>query len=195
VQWEVAEPERYLASDEIIDGDNPRIVELAAELRARHPGEVAYARAAFEHVRDQVAHSYDAEDPRVSITASETLEHGVGLCYAKSHLLAALLRTQGIPAGLCYQRLTDDGSSFVLHGLVAIHLDGSWHRQDPRGNRPGIDAQFSLAEERLAWPVRPELGERDDHQIRATPLPVVITALRSTSDVLTLRDGGLPSEF
>ncbi len=195
MHWEAAEPERYLASDEIIDGDHPRIVELAAELRARQASEVDYARAAFEYVRDGVAHSFDAEDPRMSITASETLTNGVGLCFAKSHLLAALLRTQGIPAGLCYQRLTDDGSDFTLHGLIAIHLDGAWHRQDPRGNRPGVDARFSLGEERLAWPVRPELGERDDRRIRVTPLPSVITALRSTQDVLTFRGGGLPSEF
>ena len=154
-----------------------------------------YARAAFEYVRDGVAHSFDAEDPRMSITASETLTNGVGLCFAKSHLLAALLRTQGIPAGLCYQRLTDDGTDFTLHGLIAIHLDGAWHRQDPRGNRPGVDARFSLGEERLAWPVRSELGERDDRRIRVTPLPSVITALRSTQDVLTFRGGGLPSEF
>lgn len=193
--WEVAEPERYLASDEIVDGDHPRIVALAAELRAGSAGDVEYARAAYEYVRDRVAHSYDAEDPRVSVTASETLTNGAGLCYAKSHLLAALLRTQGIPTGLCYQRLSDGGSGFVLHGMVAVWLDGAWHRQDPRGNRPGIDAQFSLGEERLAWTAQTELGERDDPRIRVTALPSVITALRSTQDVLTLRDGGLPSEI
>ncbi len=171
------------------------MVALAAELRDRHQAEVDYARAAFEYVRDRVAHSFDAADPRVSVSASETLANGVGLCFAKAHLLAALLRTQGIPAGLCYQRLTDDGNGFVLHGLIAVRLDGTWHRQDPRGNRPGIDARFSLGEERLAWPVRPELGERDDRRIRASALPAVITVLRSTRDVLTLRSGGLPSEF
>ncbi|WP_152361429.1 transglutaminase-like domain-containing protein [Microlunatus speluncae] len=193
--WDVRELQRYLVSDEFVDGDHPRVIALAEELRARHPAELDYARAAYEHVRDRIAHSFDAEDPRVSISASETLTNGVGLCYAKAHLLAALLRRQGIPAGLGYQRLTDDGSGFVVHGLVAIHLDGAWHRQDPRGNRPGIDARFSLGEERLAWPVRPELGERDDRRIHETPLPSVITALRSTSDVLTLRHGGLPGEF
>ena len=76
-----------------------------------------------------------------------------------------------------------------------MYLDGAWHRQDPRGNTDTIDARFSIGPERLAWPVRPELGERDHRRIRVTPLPSVITALRSTGNVLTLRGGGLPSEF
>ncbi|MFC7625030.1 transglutaminase family protein [Microlunatus sp. GCM10028923] len=185
----------YLGLDAVIDGDHPRVAGLGAELRAGHPDDHAFARAAFEFVRDEVAHSFDAGDPRVSVTASETLAHGVGLCYAKSHLLAALLRGQGVPTALCYQRLSDDGSSHVVHGLVAIKLDGAWHRQDPRGNTNGIDAQFSLTGERLAWPVRPELGERDDPRLHAAPLPSVITTLRSTDDILRLRHGGLPADF
>src|SRR5690606_9256386 len=162
---------QYLAADEIIDGDHPRIVALSVQLRDRQPGRVGYARAAYEYVRDRIAHSFDVEDPRVSISASETLANGVGLCFAKAHLLAALLRVRGIRTGLCYQRLTDDGTSFVVHGLVAVHLDGAWHRQDPRGNKPGSDAQFSLGDERLAWPVPPALGRRGDPEVRAAARP------------------------
>ncbi|GAB3755446.1 transglutaminase-like domain-containing protein [Microlunatus parietis] len=191
-----AEPSQdYLGLDTVIDGDHPQVAGLGAELRAAHRDDHEFARAAFEYVRDEVAHSFDVGDPRVSVTASETLENRVGLCFAKSHLLAALLRGQGIPAALCYQRLTDDGSSHVVHGLVAIKLDGRWHRQDPRGNTGGIDARFSVTGERLAWPVRPELGERDDPRLHATPLPSVITTLRSTDDILRLRNGGLPGDF
>lgn len=38
--------------------------------------------------------------------------------------LAALLRANGVPAGLCYQRLTvaADGSPYCLHGLNAVYL-------------------------------------------------------------------------
>jgi len=39
----------------------------------------------------------------VTCSASEVLREGTGICFAKSHLLAALLRAVGIPAGLCYQ--------------------------------------------------------------------------------------------
>lgn len=89
-------------------------------------------------------HPEIVEDPRVTISASEVLRERVGLCYAKSHLLAALLRAEGIPAGLCYQRLGNEHDGFALHGLIASCIDGAWHRQDPRGNKPGIDAQFSV---------------------------------------------------
>lgn len=191
-----AEPSQtYLGLDAVIDGDHPRVAGRGAELRRAHPDDHEFARAAYEFVRDEVAHSFDAGDPRVSVTASETLANGVGLCFAKSHLLAALLRGQGIPTALCYQRLTDDGSTYTVHGLVAVHLDGGWHRQDPRGNTGPVDAQFSLTEERLAWPVRPDLGERDDPRLHAAPLPSVITTLRSTDDILRLRHGGLPGDF
>ena len=43
-----------------------------------------------------------------------------GICYAKSHLLAAILRANLFPTGFCYQRLVLDDktdSRFVLHGL------------------------------------------------------------------------------
>ena len=162
-------PEAYLGQDAVVDFGRPEIGDLAGDLRSHHTDDVDFARAAFEHVRDNIRHSWDVQDTRVSISASDTLAHGTGLCFAKAHLLAAILRSQGIPTGFCYQRLTDDGATFMLHGLVAVFLNGNWHRQDPRGNKPGVDAQFSLGEERLAWPVRPELGERDYHRVSTPP--------------------------
>ena len=46
------------------------------------------------------------------------------ICYAKSHLLAGLLRANGIPAAFVYQRLrlNDDGPLFCLHGLNGAYL-------------------------------------------------------------------------
>lgn len=116
-------------------------------------------------------------------------------CQAKSHLLAALLRAEGVPAGLCYQRLATGVGGFVLHGLVAVRLDGRWHRQDPRGNKPGIDAQFSLDGPRLAFTLDPAAGERDYEAVFATPDPGVLAALRATTDVRTLRAAGLPADL
>ncbi|PPK97760.1 transglutaminase superfamily protein [Kineococcus xinjiangensis] len=194
-QLTAVEPSAYLSGDDVVDSGHPAVARLAADLRTRHAEDDAFARGAFEHVRDRIRHSFDADDPRVTVTAPEVLREGVGLCYAKAHLLAALLRAGGVPAGLCYQRLTDDGKTFVVHGLVAVHLHGTWHRQDPRGNEPGLDAQFSLDGERLAWPVRPDLGERDHPVIHVRPHPDVLAALRSTDDIRTLRRGGLPSDL
>lgn len=167
----------FLGADSIIEAGHPEVVALARRLRAERPTDRTFARVAFEWVRDEVAHAGDARDPRVTLSASEVLQERVGLCFAKSHLLAALLRSEGIPTGLCYQRLRTPNGCYVLHGFVAVFLDGRWHRQDPRGNKAGVDAQFSLTGERLAWKVDPALGETDYPDVYASTAPPVVTAL------------------
>ncbi|MDP9827268.1 transglutaminase-like domain-containing protein [Kineosporia succinea] len=166
--------------------------QLAADLREKHPDDESFARAAFEWVRDEIRHSIDARDPRITLTASEVLAEGVGFCYAKSHLLVALLRAQGVPAGFCYQRLTDDGDAFVLHGLISVYLKDGWHRQDPRGNKPGVDARFSLGAERLAFAVGAP-GEIDYPGVHAEPAAAVVSALSGATDALVLANGHLPA--
>lgn len=188
-----ADPSAYLAADDVVRSDDQEIVRLAGQLRAAAPDDTAFARSAYEWVRDQVTHSVDAQDPTVTATATEVLAARTGLCYAKSHLLAALLRAQGIPAGLCYQRLADGSGSHVLHGLVAVHLDGGWHRLDPRGNNANVDAQFSLGRERVAFVADPAEGEVDYPDIMARPASVVLAALRGSDDVLELCRSGLPA--
>lgn len=175
-----ADEHAYLAADETVDHTHPLVRETAARLRAEHPGAPAFARAAYEFVRDAVPHSADSGDPRVTWRASDVLATRNGICHAKSHALVALLRAEGIPAGLCYQRLDD-----VLHGLVALRLPGTnrWARQDPRGNKPGVDAQFSLDREQLARPVRPEKGEYDHPVLYAEPHPLVLRALQRARTV------------
>ena len=195
MKFQALAPANYLAGDEVVDLFPPSIKALASSLRAEHGDDVSFARAAFEYARDGVRHSWDVQDPRVTLSASETLRAGVGLCFAKAHLLAALLRSEGIPTALCYQRLSDDGSSYYVHGLVAIHLQGNWHRQDPRGNKPGVDAQFSLTTEQLAWPVATELGEHDYPQLLVSPYPDVVESLRGATDALALCRRGLPSHL
>lgn len=82
------------------------------------------------------------------------------------------------PCGLCYQKLD------VIHGLVAVRLPGEerWARQDPRGNKPGVDAQFRLDREQLAFPARPECNELDLPVLFAEPHPVVLQCLREAVD-------------
>jgi transglutaminase-like putative cysteine protease len=189
----VSSIESYLGAGAEIESTHPEIVELAADLRRSNPGDEAFARAAFEWVRDEVRHSVDAQDPRVTICATEVLRERVGLCYAKSHLLAALLRAEGIPTGLCYQRLGNEHDGFALHGLIASYIDGAWHREDPRGNKPGIDAQFSLDGERLAYKVNADAGEVDYPTVYPQPAREVIQVLNSADDVLELCRAGLPS--
>jgi len=163
----------YLAADEVIDHGHPLVRETAARLARDAVDSYAYARLAFEFVRDSIPHSQDSGDLRVTWRASDVLEQGTGICYAKAHALAALLRAEDIPTALCYQKFD------VVHGLVAVRFNGAWHRQDPRGNKPGVDAQFSLEGERLAFTPDPESNEMDYPVLYAEPHPAVLGALRA----------------
>ncbi|MEU9339808.1 transglutaminase family protein [Streptomyces sp. NPDC048278] len=172
----------YLAADEAIDHRHPLVRETAARLAAEAEDSYDYARAAYEFVRDAIPHSQDSGDLRVTWRASDVLARRTGICHAKSHALAALLRAEDIPTALCYQRLTHDGGGHVVHGLVAVRFNGAWHRQDPRGNRPDLDARFSLDGERLAWVPDPRSSEMDYPVLYAEPHPVVLGALRAAPD-------------
>ena len=173
----------YLAATLVIDHQTPAVRQRALELAAGSTDPTVVARRCFEWVRDEIKHSSDYELNPVTCAASEVLAAGTGYCYAKSHLLAALLRANGIPAGLCYQRLSIDGAGppFCLHGLVAVELpEVGWYRIDPRGNRTGVDAEFTPPTERLAFPIQIE-GEKNFPEIHAEPLPVVVRVLRATT--------------
>ncbi|MBD2082924.1 transglutaminase family protein [Leptolyngbya sp. FACHB-17] len=175
--------EEYLASTEIIDWQHPEILRLSKTIAAQHQTPRAVAKAGFEWVRDQIRHSYDYRMNPVTCRASDVLLHKTGYCYAKSHLLAALLRSHGIPAGFCYQRLSidDKGAPYCLHGFNAVYLSGvGWYRVDARGNREGVNAQFTPPQEKLAF--KTQLDEEVDFQaILPEPLQVVVDALQSQS--------------
>ncbi|QKW26349.1 transglutaminase family protein [Streptomyces seoulensis] len=175
---------RYLAADEAIDHEHPVVRETAVRLAEGVADSYAYARAAYEFVRDTIPHSQDSGDPRVTWRASDVLRLRTGVCHAKAHALTALLRAEDIPAALCYQRLTHDEEigGHVVHGLVAVRFNGAWHRQDARGGAPGAGARFSLAGERLAFPVDPEANEMDYPVLYAEPHPVVLNALKAAPD-------------
>lgn len=172
----------YLAADEAVDHHHPVVRETAARLAAGVADSYEYARAAYEFVRDAIPHSADSGDLRVPWRASDVLTLRTGVCHAKSHALAALLRAEDIPTALCYQHLIDDGGRRVVHGLVAVRFHGAWHRQDPRGDKPGVDARFSLDGERLAWVPDPAAGEADHPVLYAEPHPAVLAALRAAPD-------------
>ena len=190
----------YLMPTPWIDFDHPEVqAHLAAHPTDGQPEE-AIIREAFEFVRDRVAHSWDIGSRRVTGRASEVLRHREGICYAKAHLLAALLRGRGIPSGLCYQRLTlgdTPESGHCLHALntAYVHSRQKWIRLDARGNKSGIDAQFSLDEERLAFPVRPECGEVDYGVNLADPPPVITRTLEANTDCREMYARHLPAEL
>jgi transglutaminase-like putative cysteine protease len=176
----------YLRPTPIIDWNDPAVLHEARRFDGGSARDVA--RRCFEWVRDEIKHSVDHKIEPVSCAASEVLALGSGLCYAKSHLLAALLRAHSIPAGLCYQRLRldENGASFCLHGLIAVWLpDIGWYRADPRGNRADVDAQFAPPGEHLAFAVQHE-GEADLPEVWPDALPIVVDALRSAESTSAL---------
>lgn len=170
---------QYLESTEYIDWKSPEVMAKARSLADGAESLELIAEKCFVFVRDQIKHSWDYECDPVTCKASDVLRYGTGYCYAKSHLLAALLRANGIPAGLCYQRLTisDDKPPFCLHGLNAVYLERhGWYRIDARGNKTSVAAEFSPPTEHLAFPIVSD-GETDLPEIWAEPIVPVLDVL------------------
>ncbi|MBD2189502.1 transglutaminase-like domain-containing protein [Pseudanabaena mucicola] len=173
--------EKYLKVSEVIDWLHPEIMERAKLIALEFETPMTIAQACFEWVRDEICHSFDYQMNPVTCRASDVLKYKTGYCYAKSHLLAALLRANQIPTGFCYQRLSidDKGAPYSLHGFNALHLpEIGWYRVDARGNKEGINAQFSPPQERLAF--KTQFSEEADFQsILAEPLQIVVEALQA----------------
>lgn len=165
-----------------IQFNTPLIQQQIQAIKSKASSNEERAKIAFEIARDEIHHSFDTKDPIVTINAEDVLSNKEGICFAKAHLLATLLRGMGIPTGFCYQRVLRNGktidSGYALHGLNAIYLEEQgWFRVDPRGNKPGIDSQFSMKEEKLAYPIREELGEIDYPTVYTEPLTAVVKAM------------------
>jgi transglutaminase-like putative cysteine protease len=169
----------FLAASDVVDHPHPSIIKLAADLFGHFPA--ATAKNCFDWVRDNIQHSIDFKREETPYIASDVLAVGTGFCTAKSHLLVALLRTNNIPAGFCYQRLTLDGPNppYCLHGFVAVWLEGQgWYRCDARGNsKPGIQCSFTPGHETLAYPIQ-YAGECIYPEVWAEPWPELIRANR-----------------
>ena len=181
----------YLKKSEVIDYDHKLIVDKCRELRKGTGNEISLIKKVYEFVRDDIDHSGDIGAQEVTCKASEVLEFGHGICCAKAHLFAAMLRFFGIPAGFCYQKLCSSQEGVnrkVLHGLNAVYLKdlNRWIRLDARGNKPVLDAQFSIYEEKIAWPVNRELGEEDNPIIFIEPDPTVVEILKESKDMKEL---------
>ena len=171
---------KYLEKTYIIDYENPYIKILSEKLSLNCKTDVEIAKNCFEYVRDEIRHTGDFKDNITSCKASDVLKHKTGWCYAKSHLLAALLRSNDIPTGFCYQRLScseykDD--IYCLHGLNAIYLkDFGWYKIDARGNKVGVNARFNPPIEELAFELQKD--EYDLPEIYHEPLDVIIEVLK-----------------
>ncbi len=183
----------YLKETDCIDFSNPVIQEKVMKLKQAADSELDYIKKAYEFVRDEIPHSWDIKAQIVSRKASEVLINRTGICWTKSCLLAALLRANDIPAGISYQYLTraaDASDGYIIHALNTVYIDSlkKWIRLDARGNKPGVNAQFSLEEEILAFPARPEFGEkdyRDNHSDLDSRLKEILKTSGSVLDIRT----------
>lgn len=175
----------YLNADDIIDWQTAEILALAKKLAQNKHSKQIIAQTCFEWVRDEIKHSFDYKLNPVTCKASDVLRYRTGYCFAKAHLLVALLRANELPAGLCYQRLSinNSGAPFSLHGLAAVYLEPlGWYRIDPRGNKPGVTADFCPPVEKLAFDIKHH-GEIDIPGIWTSPLPSVADVLQNSRDI------------
>lgn len=187
--FESHKPKDYLNEiPPLVTFHSPLVQEQIEKIQAQTKEPYVKAKLAFEFVRDKIQHSFDIESHFVSITAEETLQNKEGICFAKTHLLAALLRGMHFPTGFCYQKvLKGKNPGYALHGLNAVFIGHiGWFRVDPRGNKPGVDSQFTTIEEKLAYPIRTELGEIDYPYVFTRPLDAVIASMKNSPNCSSL---------
>ncbi|WP_081949390.1 transglutaminase-like domain-containing protein [Paenibacillus durus] len=192
--------EDYLTETEEVDYSHLSIKEKASELYSTSTDEDHFVKKAYEFVRDEISHSWDIQSSRITCKASEVLFFKEGICYAKSNLLCAILRNKGIPTGFCYQRLTigdTPDTGYCIHALNAVYLKSirRWIRLDARGNKLGVNSEFSLDKEKLAFSVRREYDELDYPVVYKQPHPKTIDALKTNKDCIMMYLNALPSSL
>jgi len=180
---------KFLQESEYIDFSASNIIEKAAELFNHLHDDISKAKAAFEFVRDEIPHTFDIGLDTITFKASDVLKYKTGICHAKSNLLAALLRSQSIPVGFCFQRLRMRMKhSYVVHCYNAIYIANRWIKVDARGNKPGVNAQFSLDEPILAFRCRPEYDEYFWQGIYAEPHKETMRMLEKAENLQYILD-------
>lgn len=192
--------EDYLVELDEVDFSHAVIQEVLRAVLGDCKSEVETVHKAYEFVRDEISHSWDIQSSKVTRKASEVLTHREGICYAKSNLLAALLRAKNIPTGFCYQRLTlgdTPESGYCIHALNAVYFSTlkRWIRLDARGNKEGIQAIFSLQSESLAFPIRESYDEIDYPTIYTRPNRETMEVLKVSDNCLYMYLNNLPTQI
>ena len=182
----------YLKETSSINFSHPLIEAKIKELQEKSDSQIDYIKNAYEFVRDKITHSWDVNATVVSKNAAEVLKNGTGICWTKSCLLAALLRGNGIPSGISYQKLTrgdDDSDGYIIHALNTVYIPElqKWIRLDARGNKATVHAEFSLEEEKLAFPAREEYAEIDYHDNNSDLDERLIKILNEVDVVMNIR--------
>jgi len=186
---ETTELARYLEDTEVVDWMTPAVEARAREVTAACASDAERVRACAAFVRRAVAHPQELPQASGPPTcrASAVLRAGHGLSFAQAHLLVALLRSRGIPAGFVYQRLRRPGTQggFVVRGLAAARWaegEGAprWRMVDPAGpgspeDPPAIGAP--------AYRADGDAGEATDPRVVFRPLGAAVRVLEKAPDL------------
>lgn len=185
--------DRYLEDTGVVDWQTPVVYDKARKLLGPGASTEDRIRAAYEFVRDDIQDclAEGHASPAVPCTASQVLREGAGLSYARCHLLAALLRAQGIPTGFGYQRLGDPGCprGYALHGWAAAWLPDPqrWLPLDPAGRSEGGPLAFRLDPPHFAQRPDPEAGEMHFPTLYARPVRPVVDLLEKADTLARIR--------
>ena len=183
----------YLIETQSIDYNDENIQKKVSHLKELSCDDIDYIERCFMFVRDEIPHSWDIGAEIVSKKASEVLINKTGICWAKSCLLAALLRANEIPSGISYQLLTradnDTSDGYIIHAFNTVYIEqlDKWIRLDARGNKENVNAQFSLDEEHLAYEIRSEMGEIDYHNNQNDLDERLVNVLSKCNEVSEIR--------
>ncbi|HHU90859.1 MAG TPA: transglutaminase domain-containing protein [Clostridiaceae bacterium] len=187
----------YLENSDIIDFDHPLVSQTAEQLTYGLKDNLSKAREIYKFTRDHIFNSFEINATSVTRTASEVLDKGHGICFAKSHLLAALMRASDIPAGFCYQILYDeDFERLIVHGFNGVFIEelDKWFRIDTCLHVDVNDWEFDPFKDSATKTIREEIGEYDDFTIYHVPnkkILKILTAADTLEELIHL----IPSEI
>lgn len=177
----------FLEESAVVDWQTPRVFEQARALAAPCEEDAERVQRAFAFVRDEIA-TPDSDASPVACSAGQVLRQGAALSFARSHLLAALLRAVGLPAGFLYQRVRsgDQQPRLVLYGLAAVRLEERWVPLDAGGDSPlegSRRIELDPAAPELSHPRGSEHGEVLLPTLFSKPSRRVLDLLQRTPDV------------
>lgn len=136
----------YLQPTEFIDSDSEIVRSFAENAAASASTPAEKAIKLYYAVRDDIRYDpYRIDLTRQGLKASTILGKGYGYCVAKAVVLAAAVRSQGIPSRLGFANVRNhltterlrqlmQTDEFIFHGYTELYLDHRWFKATPTFN-------------------------------------------------------------